>query len=256
MNTIGIIGAGNMGSAICRAISTERKVLIADRNRQKLELLDAEVAETAKEVASRVDTLIIAVKPYAFDELAEEIRECTRDKLVISIMAGKSLKYIQERLGTTKVVRGMPNINAAVSRSVTTWIATSSLTEEQKYEVKEIFASMGQEIQVNDEEYMHKATAVFGSVPGIFGEVLTILSSYIESMGISSEDASELAKEVFTGTARYLDQNRISGEDLCTRVATPGGTTRAALSSLDEDYFRRIWNKALLAAEKRSQELS
>jgi pyrroline-5-carboxylate reductase len=116
---VGIIGFGNMGSAIAERIKSEYKVFVFDKDKERTTNLSGiSVAENITDLLHKVDTVILAVKPQDIEALLKEIKDKVNNQLVISIAAGITTKYIEKILGMVRVIRVMPNIGVIVGKSI------------------------------------------------------------------------------------------------------------------------------------------
>ena len=259
------IGAGNMGFAILRSfISGGRRsfdISILDPNlssEKKVLLLGCKFYEEFSELINtkQFDVIVIAVKPQIFDDIASDIGSIIRDDgLVVSIMAGVETNRINSGLGKDiKIIRCMPNLAALVNYSVNVAFITDDMPA-QKLIYEELFHDSGPIKWIDDEDLIHKTTALSGSGPAYFLAFVEALTRAGESLGLTEEQASDLAVDTLLGTAALLKEER-SPEALRERVTSKGGTTAAAISIFMQDNrLDDLVEEALIAAEKRSREL-
>ncbi len=259
--TVGIIGCGNMGSAIVRGM-VEKKVLggdsifLYDKDIQKSETLAGKTGCALGELSRMVrgsDLLIIAVKPQDSEALFREIASDIADQTVVSVMAGVSIEVITGRLGKVPVVRAMPNMAAVVSEGVTC-IARNDLVKRME-EVKNIFTGIGSVVEI-EEKFMDAVTALSGSGPAyLFYLAGSMIEAAVE-MGIDERKAEMLVKQTLYGASCLLRGADENPEKLIEKVASRGGTTEAALGVFKEDDLKGIIKTAIKKARERSGELS
>lgn len=233
---IAIIGAGKMGTTIHEALKGTFAVQLCGRG----DLCEA-------------DVLIFCVKPQDFAACVEGLGTDLSQRLVISIMAGVSLKTLMEKTGAAAVVRSMPNLPAQVGKGFTAWVATSAV--KGKDFVKSIFASLGDEMEVGDEEQLDGITALSGSGPGYFFYFCEVLEAKAREWGFSEAEARKIVRATFAGSAKLLETGEKSAEEWKLAVKSKGGTTEAGLNCLEAGGFEKLFKEALEAAKKRSQEL-
>lgn len=272
---IGIIGCGNMGSAIAERLKNKYAVIVFDKDASKISGdLHADCAESIVDLVKRSDVIILAVKPQDFDAVLRELAGSVEDKLIISIAAGIEIKLLESRLGRdVAIVRAMPNINARVGKGMTVLCHNEKITFAQKDIDEDIFRAIG-EIMFVKESQMSGVTAVSGSGPGFFYALtrdkkreeldeyaknvfIPALSASAQKIGFSQEQAMILATTTTAGSIVLLKETKLSPEELTSQVASRGGTTEAGLKVLaDHHYSVDALDDAVLAAKKRAEELS
>ncbi|MCM8787083.1 MAG: NAD(P)-binding domain-containing protein [Candidatus Omnitrophica bacterium] len=269
---IGIIGYGNIGSVIAKKLSKFYKVIVFDKDKDKLKNATTKkisVATSNIKLIENSQLIIIAVKPQDFDTLLDEIATCCVDKLVVSIAAGISLDTIKKKLKDARLIRIMPNLAIKVSRGMI-FIATSKEVKEKDLRVvKKLFKKFGRVLFI-DEKLMDAATAIGGSGPGFiydFAEDKTQkeIKQYLEkvfipqakdtaiSLGFSKREAVIIAKTTAEGSLKLLLDSKLSASDLKKQIASKGGTTEAGLLVLDNGGSLK---EAFLAAQERAKQLS
>jgi len=263
MKKVAIIGAGVMGTIFLKVIQSMKGwqgISIADHRLIKLQALKkfSKVITTTDNIraSQSADLIILAVKPQSFLEVAKELKNnISEDCLIISIMAGVSIKKIRKELGIEKIIRAMPNLGAKLGKSMTVWTSAKKLVIDEKKIVKSLFDKIGASLYVNNEELIDKATAVSGSGPGFFFYIIERWLKAIEKFGFAKAE-SKLMLLVTIDAANELLQKEKDPETLKNQVTSKGGTTEAGLKMLDNCDFKKIWNKVLQAAYKRARQLS
>lgn len=269
---IGIIGFGNMGSAIAERIKINYQVVVFDKDRTKTKnLLEIEVASDSVDLVKRVDTVILAVKPQDFDELLSEIKDYTKDKLIISIAAGITTDYIARRLGRSRnIIRAMPNLLAMIGKGATFLYSLNTASEDIDL-ATELFGQLGK-IWIIEENIMPLATAISGTGPALSCYLIEMgginyrnmppedkqclisdLKEAAQKIGFNIEGVDTLAEGIINGVIDLLNQKNLNPSELRERITSKKGTTEAALKVLHEGG---TLEDALRAAAKRAEELS
>lgn len=273
---IGIIGFGNMGSSMARQLRLDYQVHVFDKDNSKLNGLSAEIqaASGIAELVSRVNTVLVAVKPQEIDAVLDEIRPLINDKLVISIAAGIATEYIEKALGVVRVIRAMPNMPAKIGEGITCLSKGRYATEEDFDFAQDLFLYLGETARI-EEKMMNAATAISGSGPGYCYDMLESnnidahdinsvrqfvkdvfipqLKQAAQSVGFSREQAEFLAVNTGNSSVGLLIKTRSSPVELRQQVASKGGTTEAALAVLHKGGSLE---EAAKAALRRAEELS
>jgi pyrroline-5-carboxylate reductase len=258
MVKIGIIGFGNMGSAIYQRLSEHsvwQDVYVVDRNPSKLlGVAQDRGAVDVHRLVELVDILILAVKPQAFEALAAMLKGRLASKTTLSIMAGISIDTLEKALGTTQVVRVMPNLPLKVGKGLTAWMASPSLRN--KAQVRDILKSFGEEIEVDTEEKIDLLTALSGSGPAYFFYLCELLAQKAVDLGFSPQDAKKIAEATFIGSAELLERGDQSAQELRMAVTSKAGTTEVAIQYLKQHRFDEIFWEAVNKAQLRAKELA
>ena len=272
---IGIIGYGNMGSAIAQNLASqtnEFSVSVFDKDKSKsVKHAGINFAQDIKDLFSKSDVIILAVKPQDFDHLLREIKNLAVNKLIISIAAGISTKHIEKAIFNARVIRVMPNIGAKISESVTCLCKGAFSTDEDLELAHELFSFLGS-VRSIDENMMDAATAISGSGPAyVFyflenslldpesiseharRDMMRRLEKAAEELGFSNEDAAFLAANTVNSSVNLIHKTKISAQELRKQVTSKGGTTEAALAVLSKGGS---WDEAAQAALTRAKELS
>ncbi len=254
-----------MGEVLARAIfngklASPRTVVVVDSNftRRKFFQRNLRVVTAAAVDLTSVTgkVVLLAVKPQQFESLARQLRGCLRPgQLVVSIMAGVSLRTLQRQLGFRKVIRSMPNIAAQAGAGMTVWYADSSVSRVQRQQAKKIFQAFGSELEVQREALVDAATAISGSGPAYLFYLAEMLEKNARKMGFSSTQASGLVRQTITGSATVYRNSALGPNQLRSKVTSKGGTTEAALQMLNKHKSDVVWSRALKAAYQRSQQI-
>ncbi|MFC1804955.1 pyrroline-5-carboxylate reductase family protein [Candidatus Omnitrophota bacterium] len=246
---IGIIGFGNMGSAIAGRLAGEFKVTVFDQDKTKTAgLKEIKVAVDSSAVLRGSETVILAVKPQDFRALLDEIREEAKEKLIISIAAGITTASIEKALRRARVVRAMPNLPARIGKGMICISAGSSAGKEDLEFARRLFTKSG-EVLVLKEEMIDAATAVSGSGPGylyqwcqgksseeaaeyVNKKFIPALEEAAAGIGFTPQEAGLLARTTAKGSLAFLEASHATPAELTKQVASKGGTTEAGLAVL------------------------
>ena len=267
-NYLGFIGGGNMATAIVRGLLDDgmesERILISEPGAEQQAYLRDEfpgcrVTESNQLVASRSDTLVIAVKPQVMPEVCRQIATevSARKPLIVSIAAGVRTRDIDDWLGGGhSIVRVMPNQPALLRQGISGIYANSATTAAGKAVAMNIVAAVGDVVEVERESDIDVVTAVSGSGPAYVYLLIKIMTDSGIAMGLDPETARQLSVKTAIGSASLADGSADSMDDLIARVRSPGGTTAAALDSLDNDDVHAMFRRALRAARDRAVELA
>lgn len=264
---IAIIGAGNMGSSLIGGLISNKhpnnKICASDTNREQLAHLEHDfgINTTTNNVnaVEEADIVVFAIKPQIFINVAEELKTIIqlRKPLILSIAAGIRETSIQKWVGGhTAIVRAMPNIPALISCGATALFANRYVNDAQRSIAESILRAVGIIVWVSDETMIDTVTALSGSGPAYFFLVMEILQHVAEQLGLPHDTARLLTLQTALGAARMAIESGKSLAELRHHVTSPGGTTEKALSVLEENNIRIIFQTALQAAKSRAEELA
>ncbi len=257
---IGFIGGGNMAEAMIKGIvrSGKKDIMVSELRGDRRGYLEKTYGVTTtsdnKEVVKNCGIILLAVKPQNMDDVTGEIAGLiTTEKLIISIAAGITLSYLSARLKTSQIIRVMPNTPALVQEGMSVLSLCECFDDKQMALVRGIFMSIGK-VLVLPEKYMDAVTALSGSGPAF---IALFVESMIEagvSVGLSRENAAELAIQTLIGTAKLLETG-MPPDKLREMVTSPGGTTAAGLGVFEQKGLKNIVTAVIEAARDRSKEL-
>lgn len=266
MNTIAIIGCGNMGLIYAHAflkykITSREHLLLVEKNearQQQLAAMDIGQVITADSPRLRAcNMVILAVKPQDFRALAEHLRPFIHpESVVLSIMAGIEIGFIAKALAQHNVVRAMPNLPVSLSMGMTAFAASPGLSQEQIRLVENLLSTTGRTLYLKDEGQLNAVTALSGSGPAYFFYFMKALIDAGVKMGLDEHVASVLARQTMLGSFHLINDGQKTLDEYIRSVASKGGTTEAALSVLDTGGVHDTVVEALSQAEKRAAELS
>lgn len=260
---IAFIGGGNMASAIIGGLI--RQGLPADRiavvepfaeARTRLQQQFGVAAdEHAGPQLASAGLVVWAVKPQTFKDAAAPVRPHAAHALHLSVAAGIRSDSIAAWLGTQRIVRSMPNTPALVGKGMTALFARSAVTAQDKARVEQVIATTGESLWVDEEKHLDAVTALSGSGPAYVFYFLEAMVQAGGEMGLSPGQARRLAIATFAGASELARASDEPLQLLRERVTSKGGTTYAALTSLENDQVKAAFVRALHAACRRADEL-
>lgn len=259
------IGAGNMAEAIVSGMVTAEfcapeKIVMTDIRPERLAELETEYGvRTAGEnrAVENAEIVVLAVKPQVLPSVLAELKAFLRpETLVISIAAGIPCNAIESALdGERRVVRVMPNTPALIGQGASA-IAPGSCADEADIEVTEaILGCVGITVRVKESD-LDAVTALSGSGPAYVFYLLEAMLSAADQMGLEKETARKLALQTVEGAAKLMDDGGEEAADLRAKVTSKGGTTEAAIRSMDHSGVKDAIINALIAARDRSKDLA
>ncbi len=205
--------------------------------------------------AAGADVVVLSVKPQRLSEVMKGLKGIRPQALVLSIIAGASLKKISTGLKHKAVVRSMPNTPGQIGEGITVWTCSREVTPEQQEITHALLGALGEEVFVEDESYLDMATALSGSGPAyvfLFTEALIDAGVH---MGFPRRIAEQLVLQTIKGSAAFYQAAGRHPATLRNQVTSPGGTSAEALYYLEKAGFRTAISRAVWAAYQRSLEL-
>ncbi len=199
--------------------------------------------------------VVWAVKPQLFKVAAAACAEHIAGALQLSVMAGIRSDAIVHATGSERVVRAMPNTPALIGQGISGLYARAAVTTEECAAVERLLAPTGQTLWVEREEHLDAVTALSGSGPAYVFYVLEALIDAGVELGLSAAQSRQLALSTFAGATALARDADEPPEVLRMRVTSKGGTTHAAINSLDADDVKAAFLRALKAAHRRAAEL-
>lgn len=263
---ITLIGCGTMGGAMIQGwlnanLIKHAEILdpndLDDSLTSHPDLFHVKLMESISLDLSNI--IILAVKPQIMDSVCQQLADkLPKDLPVLSIAAGKTTGYFERHFGgDAPIVRAMPNTPAAIGKGISALYATPSVTTGQKKIANDLMAATGSVLWLEDESQMDAVTALSGSGPAYVFYLIEAMAKAGETMGLSLSQAMQLARQTVIGSSALAEhETELSAATLRQNVTSPKGTTEAALSVLMDERFQEILNEALLAAQRRAQELA
>jgi len=204
--------------------------------------------------------VVLAVKPQQMREACEKapanLRSVLSKASILSVAAGISIDAISSWCGNAQVVRAMPNTPALVRQGITGLFANNSVSKEKREEANQLMHAAGQTVWVEDEALMDAVTALSGSGPAYVFLFIEALSLAGTRLGLNPRQSETLTIETLQGALALLKASSEGPTQLREKVTSKGGTTAAALASLDQAGFMKIIEEAMKAARDRGAEMS
>lgn len=259
-----LVGAGKMGTAMAAGW------IKAGLPGASLILVDPaphdEVAAFAKKVGAKLLTslpqttprvIVLAVKPQVMGPVLAMVKQIVGPQtLILSIAAGINLHTLSEGLGTSRIVRSMPNTPAQLGKGITGAVASEDVEPADRSLADALLQAAGEVIWLDGEAAIDAVTAVSGSGPAYVFNMVEALAAAGEKQGFSAEHAMRLARQTIIGAAALLEADPSEAAQLRKNVTSPGGTTEAALGVLmADDGLGLLMDRAVSAARARSEEL-
>ncbi|MFT6112818.1 MAG: pyrroline-5-carboxylate reductase [Bacteroidia bacterium] len=260
-----MIGAGNMGLTFAEGMVDSphiknKHLLIYDKSEVVRKHLKEDtrfsVYDDLTEAVKHAHIIFLAVKPYHCEVLFAEIKPLLdSQQILVSLMAGITLDYIVSGTGLSKVVRAMPNLPAKVSKGVTAFTETPEVTKIEQMAVRNLLDSTGTSIHVENEKFINKSTGISGSGPAyVFYFMQSMLDAALK-MGFSQHDSKVLVGQTFEGAVELFKNSDLKPEGWIQKVASKGGTTQAAIDSMEDNNVNTLIKDAAYAAFHRAVEL-
>ncbi len=260
---IAFIGGGNMASAIINGMVDQgfprSQISVVEpwqEAREKLkDHFGLDAHEAAGEFLSQADIVVWAVKPQTFKQAAQQKRFFADTALHLSVAAGIPSDSIARWLSNERVVRAMPNTPALIGKGITALYARPGITDEDMHAVAQIVKTTGDFLWVDKEEQLDAVTALSGSGPAYVFFFMEAMTEAGAAMGLTREQAYKLSVSTFIGAAELARSSNEPPEILRQRVTSKGGTTHAAITSMEASNIKPLFERALHAARTRAQEL-
>jgi len=264
---IAFIGGGNMAAALIAGLANKltngANIHVADPNPEALARLHQQYGVTTSDAADAstgtADVIVLAVKPQSMREVTAQLLpliDQSRPPLIVSIAAGIRSADLSRWLGGyAAIVRCMPNTPALIGMGITGMVATDGVNSAQRAQADSILRAVGPTVWLDDEAKIDAVTAVSGSGPAYVFYFIEAMQQAAEEMGLSAEQGKQLALATFTGAAQLAQQSDEPVSLLRQRVTSKGGTTYAALTSMESGGVKAAIITAMKAAAARGKEL-
>lgn len=261
---IGFIGAGNMATAIINGLLKNKvvspeNIIVFDVNENQLDLMSEKGVTTfnsSKDVVNMSDIIVLAVKPQNYEEVLLEVKDSvTEDKIFVSIAAGISISYVQSTLQCKcPMVRVMPNTPLLLGKGATALCPSENINENVFSVVKDMFSLNGK-VEVFTEDHMNEIISVNGSSPAYVYLFAKAMADYAKECNIPYDKALNLIVATLEGSAAMIKGSGDSLDTLIKKVSSPGGTTLAALKTLEDYKFYDGIKEAMKSCTNRAEEL-
>ncbi|HYD96408.1 MAG TPA: pyrroline-5-carboxylate reductase [Noviherbaspirillum sp.] len=261
---IGFIGGGNMATALIGGLAGKltagANIHVVDPYAPALEKLQAQFGVSTSQAidAALADTdiIVLSVKPQQMKEVVLQLQPHLSSQLLLSIAAGIRAVDLSRWLGGyDAIVRTMPNTPALIGKGITGMVASAGVSAQQRDAADAIMRAVGATVWLDDEALIDPVTAVSGSGPAYVFYFIEAMQQAAQEMGLSAEQGTQLAIATFVGASQLAAQSTEPVSLLRERVTSKGGTTYAALTSMDASGVKQAIVAALKAAAARGKEL-
>jgi pyrroline-5-carboxylate reductase len=260
---IAFIGGGNMASAIIGGLlksgTPAQHILVVEPSPEQRAKLAQDFSITALPQAgaelAAAQLVVWAVKPQLFKQAAAPCAAHTANALHLSVAAGIGSGSIAAWLGSERVVRAMPNTPALVGQGMTGLFARAGVSAQERALVERVLAPTGELVWLTQEEQLDAVTALSGSGPAYVFYFIEAMVRAGQDMGLSEAQAAQLAKATFSGASALAKSSSEAPQVLRERVTSKGGTTYAAITSLQQAQVAEAFARAMHAARARAAEL-
>lgn len=261
---IAFIGGGNMAAALIGGLAGKltpgANIHVVDLNADALARLHQQFGVTSAQqidaALASCDVIVLAVKPQQMKEVALQLQPHVHQQLVLSIAAGIRAVDLSRWLnGHRAIVRTMPNTPALIAKGITGMVAMDGVSIAQRQMADAIMCAVGSTVWLDQEALIDPVTAISGSGPAYVFYFIEAMQQAAEEMGLSKEQGTQLAIATFVGAAQLAAQSSEPVSVLRERVTSRGGTTYAALSSMEASGVKQALVDAMKAAAARGKEL-
>lgn len=263
LSPITFIGGGNMAQALIAGLRKQGAAAdsirvvepLASTRQLLIDQLGVHALPQANDSLGDTQLVVWAIKPQLFQAVAQPLKDLFPQALHLSVAAGIRSDSITQWLETERVVRAMPNTPALVGLGQTGLYARGAVSAEQRQQVEALLQAVGQSIWVSSEDLLDAVTAVSGSGPAYVFYVIEAMVAAGMRMGLTPAQAHQLAVGTMVGAAELARASSEAPAVLRERVTSKGGTTHAAISSLQADGLPALFEKAMVAARDRAVSL-
>ena len=262
---VGIVGAGVMAEAMIAGLLADRAVqagtLVASHPRRERREALAErhgirSVGSNRDALGEAEVVVLAVKPQMLGRVMRELRgRLAADQVVVSIVAGATIRTLVDGLQHAAVVRAMPNTPSQIRRGISVWSASEACTARQRDLARGVLRALGDERQVDDETFVAMATALSGTGPTYLFAVMEALIDAGVHLGFPRELAHDLVVQTLIGSSEFAARSELHPAQLRNAVTSPGGTSAAAIYELEKGRIRTVFSDAVWAAYRRTLEL-
>ncbi|MGD9711063.1 MAG: pyrroline-5-carboxylate reductase [Thermomicrobiales bacterium] len=263
---LGFIGGGVMAEAMIAGLLDRRivapdQIIVSHPRPERREELTARhwVRSTDRnlDVAEQSDLILLTIKPQVLKPVMRQLKgSLSPRQTVLSILAGATLKTLNQGLDHESLVRVMPNTPAQIGEGMMVWTSTPAVSESETEKVRTVLGALGEELWVEDEKYVDMATALSGTGPTYVFLMMEALIDAGVHMGFPRRIAEQIVLQTVGGS---VDFARASGKhmaELRNMVTSPGGTSAEAIYQMEKGSLRTIYSKAVYAAYQRTRSLS
>lgn len=261
---VGFIGCGKMASAIIKGVLSSgflapAQVIASEISEEfakaQGEALGIKVFTDNKLVAKNSDVIFLATKPHFIKDVLKGIQAELNGKLVVSIAAGVSTKTIEDEIAQDlAVIRVMPNAPAMILEGMSGVVKGRFAKEEHLNFVVDLLSNIGKCLVI-EESKIDILTAISGSGPAFFYQLINEIARAGEKLGMDYKDALELSIQTAIGSAKVMQASSLSAEDLISAVATKGGCTAVGVEYLENSNSKDMFFEMIKRTAEKSKGL-
>jgi len=262
--TFGFLGFGKMASALVEGMlragyCAPQDILVINRHPEALQAgtqkSGIRLAASTKALVQESDVIILGTKPTESLQLLREVRQYLDSKLLISVATGITLDRLQDSAGhRARLVRAVPNTPSLVRQGATAYALGDNATANDATIAEKIFSAVGIAYRVR-ENSLDAVTGLSGSGPAYVFTFIEALADGGVMMGLPRDIAFDMAVQTVLGSAQMIRDTKLHPAELREMVASPGGTTMAAIETLEARGLRHTIMSAVRAASERAREL-
>ncbi|MBR7800934.1 pyrroline-5-carboxylate reductase [Undibacterium sp. FT137W] len=261
---IGFIGGGNMAGALIVGLADKldsgRQIHVVDLNQEHLKKLEDQfgvgISVDIDHHMRDLDVIVLAVKPQQMHAVALKLAPFLDQQIVLTVAAGIRAADLSRWLnGYARIVRTMPNTPAMVGQGMSGLYAMDAVNPTERQAAESIMQAVGQTLWVEQEHLIDSVTAISGSGPAYVFYFIEALQEAAQQLGFNADQARQLSLATFQGAAQLAMQSEEPVHLLRERVTSKGGTTFAALCSMDASHVKTAIHQAAQAAAVRAAEL-
>lgn len=260
-NSIVIVGAGPMGSAIALGLTqsrTDLSVIIVESDPRRRDDMNGAGVPTIELLPNPItaEVIILSIPPQALPTFSNRNPHLNAyTGIIVSVMAGISISELTNQFKSSKICRAIPNLPCAINAGMTVLKFAPKTTKKHSKLVTGVFSKLGKSLLVDDEQLIDSATALVGGGPAYVSYFASALIEYATLSGFDIATATSMTNQVFLGTSALLEIKSESPTKLCERVMTPGGTTQQAINFFNQMNVRSILIEGLNYSCAGSREL-
>ena len=212
---------------------------------------NVEAVEKIRETENSI--VALCVKPQRLSGVLRELKETIEPhQIILSIVAGATIKTISDALGNEKIVRAMPNTPAQIGAGITAWTCTEMVSKAERAIVKALLAALGKDLHVETENMIDMATSLSATGPTYVFMVMEALTDAGVHLGFSRETAKELVQETMLGSVLFAMESHKHPAELRNMVTSPGGTSADAIYQMEKGGLRTVLSKAVYSAYQKA----
>ncbi len=263
---LAFIGAGVMGEAMIAGLLNRGLVAAsqivashprADRRETLVSRLGIDATESNRDAAEDADLVFLTVKPQVLGSVMKQLHgRLNPEQVVMSIIAGASIRALSNGLGHDAIVRVMPNTPAQIGQGMMVWTSTTDVSDEQRARVQTALGALGEELWVDEEKYVDMATALSGTGPTYVFLMMEALIDAGVHMGFPRRIAEQIVLQTVSGSVEFARSSEKHMAELRNMVTSPGGTSAEAIYQMEKGGLRTVYSRAVYAAYQRTQSLA